>query len=100
MAAAVTAIATVLLLLISVTVELGICVCTMTVQGTGQASLVSVRELLQSKRFALRSAEVERLVQHLGVADDSDVVSYDHWAAAMISWKTVCCCANDVQACQ
>ena len=55
--------------------------------------MASVRELLQSERFALSSAEVDRLVQHFGVADDSEVVSYDHWAAAMISmnsWKTVC----------
>ena len=58
-------------------------------RGTGQASLASVRELLRGERFALSSAEVDRLVQQLGIADDSDVVRYDEWAAAMISWKTV-----------
>ena len=64
--------------------------CCVTIRGTGEASLASVRELLRGERFALSSAEVERLVQQLGVADDSDVVRYDEWAAAMISWKTVC----------
>ncbi len=59
------------------------------IRGTGQASLASVRELLRGERFALSAAEVERLVQQLGVANDSDVVRYDEWAAAMISWKTV-----------
>ena len=59
------------------------------IRGTGQASLASVRALLRGKRFALSSAEVERLLKQLGVANDSDVVRYDEWAAAMISWKTV-----------
>jgi len=63
--------------------------CCVASRGTGQASLASVRELLRGERFALSAAEVERLVQQLGVANDSDVVRYDEWAAAMISWKTV-----------
>ena len=63
--------------------------CRVAIRGTGQASLASVRELLRGERFALSAAEVERLVQQLGVANDSDVLRYDEWAAAMISWKTV-----------